>query len=569
MTCIAISPKISVRRNLNSFFSSQFSGLPNVEAGKPRNSKYHSSNFNVSVRADGMNNDIILEFKSVTKRFPGVVALSEASFNVRRGEIHGICGENGAGKSTLMKILSGVYPYGTYEGSVIYEGEELKLGASSIHEAAEKGIAIVYQEFTLVPTMTVGENVFLGREPVELGVINWEKLYADTLSILAKYQLDVPAREIVKNLGVGKMQMVEIAKALSENAKVLILDEPTSALSEAEVQKLMGILRGLKEHGVTCIYISHKLDEFFEITDSITVLRDGRMITTQPTSELNLEKLVSKMVGREMKERFPKGNRKPGRVILEVNDLHAQHPDDASKEVVKGVTFNLRQGEILGIAGLMGSGRTELVMTIFGEYGKITSGSIKLNGREIKAKSSHEAMLHGISLVPEDRKRHGLILIQSILRNISLANLDQFAKFFRIDDSAELKESLHFAKSLAIKTPNLFALAESLSGGNQQKVVIAKWLMSKPEVLIMDDPTRGIDVGAKFEIYKLMNDLSESGIAIIMISNEMEEVLGMSDRVMVMCENRSNGILDITDATQEKIMALATGISVERSTSAA
>jgi D-xylose transport system ATP-binding protein len=507
-----------------------------------------------------MDNDIILEFNNVTMRFPGVVALKEASFHVRRGEIHGICGENGAGKSTLMKILSGVYPYGTYEGSVIFNGEELKLGDSSIREATEKGIAIVYQELTLIPTMTVGENVFLGREPVEHGTINWEKLYADTQTILSKYQLEVHPQDIVKNLGVGKMQMVEIAKALSEDAKVLILDEPTSALSEAEVEKLMGILRGLKEHGVTCIYISHKLAEFFKITDTVTVLRDGRMITTQPTQQLNIDALVNHMVGREIDERFPKGNRKPGEVILEVEDLHAQDPEDANREIIKGVTFNLRKGEILGIAGLMGSGRTELVMTIFGEYGKITRGKIKLEGREVLFANSHEAMLGGISLVPEDRKRHGLVLIQSILRNISLANLDQFAGFFRINDIAELRESMNFATSLSIKTSSLHAPAYSLSGGNQQKVVISKWLMSKPKVLIMDDPTRGIDVGAKYEIYRLMNNLAERGIAIIMISSELEEVLGMSDRVMVMCEDRSVGMLDIADATQEKIMAMATGI---------
>ena len=511
-----------------------------------------------------MENDYILEFKDVTKRFPGVVALDEASFRVRRGEIHGICGENGAGKSTLMKILSGVFPYGTYEGSIIFDGEELILAEGSIREATRKGIAIVYQELTLVPTMTVGENVFLGREPAEYGTINWDKLYADTRSILSKYQLDVPSQEVVKRLGVGKMQMVEIAKALSENAKVLILDEPTSALSEAEVEKLMGILRGLKEHGVTCIYISHKLEEFFQITDTVTVLRDGKVITTQPTQKLNLENLVSYMVGREMEERFPKGNRKPGKVILEVENLHALDPDDTSREIIKGVSFDLHEGEILGIAGLMGSGRTELVMTIFGEYGKITQGKIKMRGGEVKFNNSHGAMLKGVSLVPEDRKRHGLVLNQSILRNISLANLDQFASLFRIDSYAELKESLSFAKSLSIKAPNLNAPADSLSGGNQQKVVISKWLMTRPKVLIMDDPTRGIDVGAKYEIYKLMNDLSESGISIIMISSELEEVLGMCDRVLVMCEHRSVGLLNIEEATQERIMSLATGILVSQ-----
>jgi D-xylose transport system ATP-binding protein len=506
-----------------------------------------------------MDKDVILEFKNVTKDFPGITALSDVSFKIRRGEIHGICGENGAGKSTLMKILAGVYPWGSYKGQILFNGQELKLVTRSIHQAVEEGIATVFQELTLVPSITVGENIYLGKEPVKFGVINWEKLYADSEQVLEKYHLDVQARSIVYHLGVGKMQMTEIAKALSEDAKVLILDEPTSALAEAEIDQLMEILRGLKKHGVTCIYISHKLDEFFKITDSITVLRDGKMIITEPTSKLTIETLVKNMVGREMKERFPKGNRKPGEIILEVEDLHALDPRDPSTELLKGVSFNLRRGEILGIAGLMGSGRTELVMTLFGEYGKITQGKIKLDGREVIIRNSRQAMSYGISLVPEDRKKHGLVLIQSILRNISLANLGRFSTMFRIDDVAELKESTDFAKSLAIKASNLQAMAESLSGGNQQKTVIAKWLMSQPKVLIMDDPTRGIDVGTKYEIYKIMNDLSEKGIAIIMISSDLEEVLGMSDRIMVMCENRSIRTLDTIKATQENIMALATG----------
>lgn len=508
-----------------------------------------------------MNDDIILDVQNVTKQFPGVTALSEVSFQVRRGEIHGLCGENGAGKSTLMKILSGVYPWGSYEGTILYEGKELKLENRSIRQAIEEGIAIVYQELTLIPSMTVGENIFLGKEPLERGSINWDKLYADTQEILTKYRLDIQPQAIIKDLGVGKMQMTEIAKALSENAKILILDEPTSALSEAEIDQLMEILHTLKEHGVTCIYITHKLDEFFRIADSITILRDGKVVTTQPAQNLDREKLVRYMVGREMKERFPKGNRHPGEVILEVEDLHARNPQHLEQEVIRGVSFNVRKGEILGIAGLMGSGRTELVTTIFGEYGKITKGKVKLEGRELKIGSSREAMLQGISLVPEDRKRHGLVLIQSILKNISLANLDQFASWFRIDDNAELNACLSFSKSLAIKAPNLQVPCDSLSGGNQQKVVISKWLMSKPKVLIMDDPTRGIDVGAKYEIYKLMNDLAEKGISIIMISSELEEVLGMSDRVMVMHEGKSTATLDIAEATQEKIMALATGIA--------
>jgi len=508
-----------------------------------------------------VNTDVILDFKNVTKRFPGVVALNNVSFEIRRGEIHGVCGENGAGKSTLMKILSGVYPHGTYEGSVLFDGEELMLGESSIREAREKGIAIVYQELTLVPTMTVGENVFLGREPLEGGAINWNKLYADTQGILSRYGLDVPPQEIVKNLGVGKMQMVEIAKALSEDAKVLILDEPTSALSEAEVDRLMDILKTLKAHGITCIYITHKLEELFRATDRVTVLRDGKTIITDETKNLSVEKLVHHMVGREMKERFPKGNRQPGEVIFEVKNLQATDPNNPSRKVLTGVNLDVRRGEILGIAGLMGSGRTELVMTLFGEYGKVVGGQILLEGKEIKPGSAREAIDAGLSLVPEDRKGMGLVLIQSILKNISLPNLDQFSGFMRIDADAELAASLDQAKSLTIKAPSLESLVETLSGGNQQKVVISKWLLSKPTVLIMDDPTRGIDVGAKYEIYRLMNDLAEQGVAIIMISSELEEVLGMSDRVMVMCRGHSAGMLSMQEANVEHIMSLATGVA--------
>jgi D-xylose transport system ATP-binding protein len=505
--------------------------------------------------------DIILDFQHVTKRFPGVVALDDVSFQIERGEIHGLCGENGAGKSTLMKILSGVYPHGTYDGKVIYDGKELKLEQSAIRTAVESGIAIVYQELTLVQTRTVGENIFLGKEPVEYGTINWNKLYRETQDLLTKYGLDVDPRAIVNDLGVGKMQMVEIARALSEDARVLILDEPTSALSKAEVEKLMEILKGLKQHGITCIYISHRLEEFFKIADRITVMRDGKIITTQPVDRVNLDALVKYMVGREMKERFPKGNRKPGEVVFEVEGLEAVDPNNPSRKVLEGVTFNVRRGEILGIAGLMGSGRTELVMTLFGEYGKVTKGTMKVEGKPISPKNSRQAIVDGLSLVPEDRKKMGLVLIQNIVRNISLPNLDQFSGFFRINANEELKASLQQAKSLTIKAPNLFVETNTLSGGNQQKVVISKWLLSKPKVLIMDDPTRGIDVGAKYEIYKLMNELAERGEAVIMISSDLEEVLGMSDRVMVMCRGRSTVTLPVGEANQERVMGLATGIA--------
>jgi len=357
------------------------------------------------------------------------------------------------------------------------------------------------------------------------------------------------------------MQMVEIAKALSEKAKVLILDEPTSALSEAEIDKLMDILKILKSNGITCIYITHKLEELFRITDNITVLRDGKEITTKPTTEYTQETLVRYMVGREMKERFPKAKRAPGEVVFKVEGLQALDPHETNRKVLNGVSFEVRKGEILGIAGLMGAGRTELVMTLFGEYAQITDGKIFLNGKEIKPTSAREAINAGLSLVPEDRKGMGLVLIQSILKNISLPNLDQFSGFFRIDADAELAASMMQSKSLTIKAPNLEVPVETLSGGNQQKVVISKWLLSKPSVLIMDDPTRGIDVGAKFEIYKLMNELAEKGVAIIMISSDLEEVLGMSDRVMVMCRGHSTKTLPVAEATVEHVMTLATGVS--------
>ncbi len=509
-----------------------------------------------------MEQDVILEISNVTKEFPGVTALSDVSIKVKRGEIHGLCGENGAGKSTLMKILCGVYPHGSYSGEIVYAGKVLRLGTSSIRQAIEEGIAIVYQELTLIPNMTVGENVYLGKEPRNGASIDWNKLYADTDEVLRLYQLPVDSHDVVKYLGVGQMQMTEIAKALSEKAEVLILDEPTSALSEAEVNKLMEILKTLKGLGVTCLYISHKLEEFFRITDTVTVLRDGKVVTTAPTKELSLEKMVSLMVGREMKERFPKGKREPGEVIFTVEGLRATDPGDSSREVVKGASFELRKGEILGIAGLMGSGRTELVTTIFGEYGLVTAGRMTLDGEEIRIGSAREAMSKGISLVPEDRKRLGLVLIQTILQNISLPNLDRFSGFMSINADAELAETLKFSTSLSIKAPSVHVAVESLSGGNQQKVVISKWLMSEPRILILDDPTRGIDVGAKYEIYKLINQLAENGYSIIMISSELEEVLGMSDRVMVMWEGRSNGTLGIAEASQEKVMARATGIEI-------
>ncbi len=504
--------------------------------------------------------EIILEFDKVTKEFPGVIALNNISFQVKKGTVHALCGENGAGKSTLMKIIAGIYSLDDYSGTVTYQGEELKFMGDSISQAIEKGIAIVHQELSLVPQVTVGENMFLGREPAKCGFINWHKLYEDTKNLLKEYELDIPFGETISNLGVGKQQMVEIAKALSNDAQILILDEPSSALTDAEVEKLMDILRKLKNQGKTCIYISHKLEEIFEIADEVTVIRDGTVVDTVAVSETDNEKIISMMVGRRMTERFPASDRKPGDVMMEVRSLSVESTEKVGKISVNNVSFDLKRGEILGIAGLMGSGRSELVTTIFGEYGHNRTGDIFINGRKVKNRSARESMRNGISLVPEDRKQQGLIVEHSILKNISLPNLDRFATAFSINQHKEVQECEHMVNDLDIKTPTLQALVNSLSGGNQQKVVIAKWLMSSPKVLILDEPTRGIDVGAKYEIYKLMNKLTKEGIGIIMISSELPEVMGMSDRIMVMYEGKLGGILTKQEATQEKIMALATGL---------
>ncbi len=504
-----------------------------------------------------MKPEIILKIQNITKDFPGIRALSDVSFEVRKGDIHGLCGENGAGKSTLVKILAGVYPNHTYQGKIIFNNKELKFASSSIEEAIKEGIATVYQELVLVPQLTAGENIFLGREPKERGIINWNKLYSDTEEILKKYKLNVPLFAKLSTLSVGKQQMVEIAKALSRHINLLILDEPTSALTDSEVHSLMEILKNLKESGVTCIYISHRLNEFFRIADHITVLRDGQVVDTVKTADTTEEKIIAMMVGREMRKRFPVKKSKSGEKILEVKHLSVSM---RNKRIIKDVSFDLKKGEILGIAGLMGSGRTELVTALFGEYGNQITGVIILEGKPIKIRSAEDAIQYGISLIPEDRKEMGLVLIQEIFKNISLPNLNQFSSTLTIDKCRELQECKKYSDYLNIKAPSLFAITEALSGGNQQKVVIAKWLMSKPKILILDDPTRGIDVGTKYEIYNLINKLTESGVSIIMISSELEEIMGMSDRIMVMHEGECTGTMERTGATQERIMALATNI---------
>ncbi len=504
--------------------------------------------------------DHILEFCGVTKEFPGVLALNNVSFKVRRGTILGIIGPNGAGKSTLMKVLAGIYPLGTYSGDVKFNGQKLNFSGDSIRQAIDMGIAIVHQELALVPQVTVGENIYLSKEPAVKGIINWNKLFSDTKNLLKKYNLDIPFSAIAGDLSVGKQQMVEIARALAENAQVLILDEPTSALTDAEVDTLMEILENLRDQGKTCIYISHKLEEVFRISDETTVFRDGTVVGTVKTDDVDNEKIIAMMVGRKMTERFPPSTRTPGNVVLDVRNWSVDSTEHAGRKAVDDVSFSLRKGEILGIAGLMGSGRSELVLSIFGEYGRKQTGTIILEGKPVKIKSAKEAMSNGISLVPEDRKRLGLVVDQSILKNISLPNLDSFSSFFSINKNLEIRECEAMAKELAIKTPTLHSLVSSLSGGNQQKVIIAKWLMSNPKILILDEPTRGIDVGAKYEIYKLMNTLTSEGISILMVSSELPEILGMSDRILVMHEGKLGGTLNREDANQEKIMSLAAGV---------
>ncbi len=507
-------------------------------------------------------NDNILEIKNVTKKFPGVTALSKISFNVKRGEIHGLCGENGAGKSTLMKILSGVYPSDTYTGEVIFDNQPLKFQTSAIRDAMERGIAIVYQELVLVPEMTVGENIFLGREPTDSkGTINWHQLYSETRKLLKRYNLNIPFSAKISSLGVGKQQLVVIAKALSENAKILILDEPTSALTESEVDTLMEILAQLKREGLTCIYITHKLEEFFRITDTITVMRDGTLVDTAQTKELTNEKIIAMMVGRKMTERYPTEKRIIGDVVLKSDGITVPDKVLSHKNCVDNVSFSVRRGEILGVAGLMGSGRTELVTTLFGEYGREYEGTITIEGKKVSIHSARSAMNYGISLVPEDRKKQGLIMMQSILKNISLPNMNRFAERFSINQHREFFECNEISKKLSVKCHTIRVPVDTLSGGNQQKVVLAKCILTTPKVLILDEPTRGIDVGAKYEIYKLMNLLAAQGVAIIMVSSELPEVLGMSDRILVMHEGRCTGIIPNDEkATQERVMTLATGV---------
>ncbi len=501
----------------------------------------------------------ILEMKGITKEFPGVKALNNVSFRVATGEIHCLVGENGAGKSTLMKVLSGVYPYGTYQGDILLDGTVQRF--RGIRDSERAGIAIIYQELALVPELSVYENIFLGNEIRNGPVIDWNETIKRASDVLGRVRLNVNPETKVKELGVGKQQLVEIARALSRDVRLLILDEPTAALNEDDSANLLELLRGLRSQGVTCILISHKLREVIAIADRVTVLRDGQTICTLDAhrGEVSEPVLIKHMVGREIDNIYPpRARQESGAVTLEVRDWSAYSPA-LGRQILRDVNLKVRRGEIVGIAGLMGSGRTELALSLFGNplHYRI-SGEMWFKGQRRTFRAPEEAIRAGVAYVTEDRKGNGLILIQDIKQNITLANLRAIARRGVVDANAEVRVATDYKTSLNIKTPSVEQRVSNLSGGNQQKVCLGKWLFVKPDLLILDEPTRGIDVGAKYEIYTLMNQLVEQGMSIVMISSELPEVLGMSDRVYVMASGRIAGELPIAEATPEAVMALAT-----------
>lgn len=501
---------------------------------------------------------VLLEMKNITKKFPGVKALDNVNFKVKEGEIHCLVGENGAGKSTLMKVLSGVHPYGSYDGDIILNGEIQRFGR--ISDSEKVGIAIIYQELALVPELSVYENIFLGHEICSNKIVNWNETIIRAKEELAKVKLNINPSVKIKELGVGKQQLVEIAKALSKDVKLLILDEPTAALNEDDSENLLQLLKELKNQGVTSIMISHKLKEVLAIADTVTVLRDGQTICSMDKEKdaITENTIIKNMVGREIKDIYPKRKDvKIGEMNLEVKDWNVF--DKTGRQLIKNANFNVKKGEIIGIAGLMGAGRTELALSLFGNpNGYKVSGQTFIEGNEIKIKYPNHAIKAGLAYVSEDRKGNGLILINDIKENISVANLNGLAKAGIINKNEEIKIAEYYKKSFKIKTPSINQKVNNLSGGNQQKVSLSKWLFTNPNVLILDEPTRGIDVGAKFEIYSIMNELVHKGMSIIMISSELPEVLGMSDRVYVMSDGNITGELTIEEANQEVIMELAT-----------
>ncbi len=498
---------------------------------------------------------ILLEMKNITKTFPGVKALDNVNLQVEEGEIHALVGENGAGKSTLMNVLSGIYPYGTYEGDIIYNGEICNF--NSIKDSEEKGIVIIHQELALIPYMTIGENMFLGNERGHKYAVNWNETYGRANELLRTVGLSESSRMLVKDIGVGKQQLVEIAKALAKNAKLLILDEPTSSLNESDSKALLDLLLKFKKDGLTCIIISHKLNEVTYVADKITVVRDGATIETldKSTDDVSESRIVKGMVGRELSDRFPKRVPKIGDVKLEVKGWNVYHPLYMERKVVDNVNIKVKKGEVVGISGLMGAGRTELAMSIFGKsYGHNITGELYIDGKKVHLHNVQAAIKHKLAYVTEDRKGNGLILSNPIRVNTTLANLDAVSNHKIIDKDKEYGVAVEYKEKLRTKCPSVEQNVCNLSGGNMQKVLLAKWMFADPDVLILDEPTRGIDVGAKYEIYCIINQLVAEGKSVIMISSELPEILGMCDRIYIMNEGKIVGEVSREEATQELIM---------------
>lgn len=500
--------------------------------------------------------DYILEMRNITKEFPGVKALNNVNLKVKKGQIHALVGENGAGKSTLMKVLSGIYPYGTYTGDIIYDGEVCKY--RDIKESEHKGIAIIHQELALSPYLTVAENIYLGNERQNRGVIDWYITQQNAIQLMKRVGLTIDHNLLIKDIGVGHQQLVEIAKALAKDVKLLILDEPTAALNDEDSQSLLNLLRELNEtQGITCIIISHKLNEVTSIADEITVLRDGATIETliKGEDDISESRIIKGMVGRELLDRYPKRVPQIGEVAFEVKNWLVYDPLDESRVKINNVSLHVKKGEIVGIAGLMGSGRTELAMSIFGHaYGKNIKGQIIKDGKEIQVSSVPQAIEAGIAYLTEDRKNAGLVLIDDIRRNITLSRLEKISDRGVVNMNEELHVAEGFRSKLRIRSSDIYQTAGNLSGGNQQKVVVAKWLFSEPDVLFLDEPTRGIDVGAKYEIYTIINELASQGKCIVVISSELPELLGICDRIYIMNEGELVGEMPIEEACQESIM---------------
>ncbi|MFE4258822.1 multiple monosaccharide ABC transporter ATP-binding protein [Streptomyces sp. NPDC056883] len=501
----------------------------------------------------------VLEMRSISKSFPGVKALSEVNLTVAAGEVHAVCGENGAGKSTLMKVLSGVHPHGGYQGEIHFEGEPCRF--KDIRASEQRGIVIIHQELALVPYLSIAENIFLGNEHATRGFIGWHRTLTHAAALIRQVGLDESPHTRIADLGVGKQQLVEIAKALAKKVKLLILDEPTAALNDEDSRKLLDLILELKAQGVSCILISHKLNEIARVADAVTILRDGRTIETITIGSegISEERIIRGMVGRDLEHRYPERAPQIGEVAFEIEDWSVQHPIDHRRNVVDGASLHVRRGEIVGMAGLMGAGRTELAMSVFGRsYGRWTGGRVRLHGREIRTRTVPEAIGHGIAYVTEDRKQLGLNLGDDISRNISLSALGKVARRGWVDRHEEARTAETFRRTMNIKAPSVFAETGKLSGGNQQKVVLSKWIFADPEVLILDEPTRGIDIGAKAEIYSVIAELAAQGKAVLVISSELPELLGLCDRIYTMAEGRITGEVTRADATQESLMRLMT-----------